>query len=222
MWDSQATREGRGVWLWTVTSTVLIFLLELVLFASFVPGDWARTVTQTEQRWLVAAQGPESAHAIQARGWRWYETLFNASGIAPGPIAWSPPLPGCNRAKGWSNLARARSGAGCGDAWTSSGVRSPKRCSASRCSWPGGRSWRSCWSPPSATGGCAGAFASMDSSTRARWRITLRSGSCCTLWISVGLLLFAPIPIPALAIPVLAVITALCVDLVLTNAQKRL
>ena len=42
------------------------------------------------------------------------------------------------------------------------------------------------------------------------------------LWIGAGLLLFAPIPIPALAVPALCELTALLVDVALTNAQKRL
>jgi hypothetical protein len=42
------------------------------------------------------------------------------------------------------------------------------------------------------------------------------------LWIGAGLLLFAPIPIPALAVPALCGLTALLVDIALTNAQKRL
>ncbi len=42
------------------------------------------------------------------------------------------------------------------------------------------------------------------------------------LWIGAGLLLFAPIAIPALSVPALFGLTALLVDIALTNAQKRL
>ena len=42
------------------------------------------------------------------------------------------------------------------------------------------------------------------------------------LWVGAGLLLFAPIPIPDLAVPILCGFSALLVDIGLTNAQKRL
>ncbi|UHD16440.1 hypothetical protein [Thiocapsa bogorovii] len=42
------------------------------------------------------------------------------------------------------------------------------------------------------------------------------------LWLIVGLLLFAPIAMPVLAIPVLGVVSALCVATVMIHKQKQL
>jgi hypothetical protein len=42
------------------------------------------------------------------------------------------------------------------------------------------------------------------------------------LWLIVGLLLFAPIAMPVLAIPVLGVVSALCIAFVVTHTQKQL
>ncbi|MBS1201944.1 MAG: hypothetical protein H6R22_453 [Chromatiaceae bacterium] len=222
MWDSQNPREGRGVWLWTVTSTVLIFLLELVLFASFVPSDWARTVTQTEQRWLVAAQGAESAHAIQVRGWRWHDTLFNASGIAPWTYRLVATGPGVQSGQGLEQLGESPIWGwlrGRLDVIWGAFAQALQRLALLLAWWPFlalvlvatvGDGWLR-----RRIRQYGFVYASPLAHHTALWVLL-------TLWISVGLLLFAPIPIPALAVPVLAVITALCVDLVLTNAQKRL
>ena len=49
MWDRPSTGERGGVWLWAAFSTVLLFLLEFILFASFIPSDWSRSIAETEE-----------------------------------------------------------------------------------------------------------------------------------------------------------------------------
>ena len=80
------------MWLWAVASTLLLFVLELVLFASFIPSDWAHGVEQTERRELVETLGADAAQAIVARGARWYDTLFVQTGIAIGANSSRPTI----------------------------------------------------------------------------------------------------------------------------------
>lgn len=222
MWDSPNTKEGRGVWLWTVTTTVLLFFLEFILFASFVPTDWANTVTQTEQRWLAAAHGPESAQAILDRGRRWYDTLFTETGIAPWTYRLVATGPGVDSGRGFEPIddspiwvwLRGRLNV----IWGAF-AQALQRLALVLAWWPFmaillvatlGDGWLRRRIRQHGF-----VYASPLTHHGAIWGMA-------TLWIGVGLLLFAPIPIPTLAMPILGIITAVCVDLALTNAQKRL
>ena len=222
MWDSPSTGECGGVWLWAAFSTVLLFLLELILFASFIPSDWSRSIADTEGRWLVAAHGPESAAAIQSRANGWYQTLFVETGVAPWTYRLVATGPGVESGQGLEPI-------GASPVW----------------SWLRGRLdviWGAfaqalrrlvlllAWWPFLAILLVA---ALVDGWLRRRIRqygfiyasplIHHAARSILLLlWIGAGLLLFAPIPIPALAVPALCELTALLVDVALTNAQKRL
>ena len=81
--DDTAGQDSKGIWLWTLFSTVTLFFLEFILFAAFIPSDWARQVSETETRWLVETQGPASAQAIIDQAEGWYRGLFVETGIAP-------------------------------------------------------------------------------------------------------------------------------------------
>jgi hypothetical protein len=210
------------VWLWAAFSTVLLFLLEFILFASFIPSDWSRSIAETEAGWLVAAHGPESAKAIQARADGWYQTLFVETGIAPWTYRLVATGPGVESGQGLEPI-------GASPAWT----------------WLKGRLdviWGAfaqalqravmlfSWWPFLAILLMA---AVVDGWLRRRIRQYgfiyasplvhhAAISMLLVLWVGAGLLLFAPIPIPALAVPILCGFSALLVDIGLTNAQKRL
>ena len=143
-------------------------------------------------------------------------------GSHPGPIAWSRPDRGWNLAKGWSRLGESPVWGwlrGRLDVIWGAFAQALQRLALLLAWWPFlalllvaalGDGWLR-----RRIRQYGFVYASPLAHHTALWVLL-------TLWIGVGLLLFAPIPIPALAIPVIGVITAVCVDLVLTNAQKRL
>jgi hypothetical protein len=83
MLDDLTEKEGRGVWLFAVFSTVLLIVLEFIFFAALIPGDWSDQVRTTELRWLVSAQGGASASDIVRRAEDWYQLLFVRTGLEP-------------------------------------------------------------------------------------------------------------------------------------------
>ncbi len=222
MWDRPSAGERGGVWLWAVASTVVLFFLELILFASFIPGDWSRSIAEREGRWLAVAYGPESAAAIQSRATGWYDALFVETGIAPWTYRLVATGPGVESGQGLESIGES-------PVWT----------------WLRGRldviwgafaqaiqrvvvlfSW---WPFLAILLGAALADGWLRRRIR-QYAFVYASplvhhaavSTLLLLWIGAGLLLFAPIPIPALAVPALCGLSALLVDVGLTNAQKRL
>ncbi|WP_300971251.1 DUF4400 domain-containing protein [Thiocapsa sp.] len=222
MWDSANTKEGRGVWLWAVASTLLLFVLELILFASFIPSDWAYGVEQTERRELVETLGADAAQAIVARGARWYDTLFVETGIAPWTYRLVATGPGVESGYGLEPIGASPAWAwlrGRLDVIWGAFAQALRRIALLLAWWP--------------FMAIVLAAAIGDGWLRRRIRqygfvyasplahhTALRI--LLALWLIVGLLLFAPIAMPVLAVPVLGVASALCMAFVVTNTQKQL
>jgi hypothetical protein len=85
--DTHTGKDGKGVWLWTLASGLILFVMEFILFAALVPTDWARQVAARELASLVATVGPETAAAILARAAGWYDALFIRTGLQAGSFA---------------------------------------------------------------------------------------------------------------------------------------
>jgi len=82
--DSHAGKEGKGVWLWTIASWLLLFVMEFILFAALVPTDWARQVSERELASLMDTLGPDTTAAILSRAAGWYDALFIRTGLYVG------------------------------------------------------------------------------------------------------------------------------------------
>ncbi len=144
--DSHAGKDGKGVWLWTIASGLILFVMEFILFAALVPTDWARQVSSRELASLVATVGPDTADAILARAAGWFDTLVHphrpARGQLPGADSRSRcRWGGAREARGQSLLALARRAlvgrvvvarpgvpAACGAAVVVAAARHPGRC----------------------------------------------------------------------------------------------
>ena len=220
--DDTAGQDRKGLWLWTLFSTVTLFFLEFILFAAFIPSDWARQVSATETRWLVETQGPASAQAIVDQAEGWYRGLFVETGIAPWSYHILAPGPEVTPEHGWEGLAG-------NPLWD----------------WTRGRLnviWGSfaqalqrlvlilAWLP---FFGLLLVAALGDGWLRRRIRqhsfayaspLVHHSAvvGILVLWVLAALLLLAPLPIPAVTAPGLFLVTAVLVDLALTHTQKRL
>ena len=220
--DDTAGKDSKGVWLWTIFSTVTLFFVEFILFAAFIPSSWERYVSETETRWLVETQGQTSARTVIDRAEGWYRGLFVDTGVEPWTYYILAPDRTVKAEAGWEGLAE-------NTLWT----------------WTHGRLdviWGSfaqalqrlalilSWMPflifllVAAVG---------DGWIRRRIRqhsfayaspllhhIALVGGAI--LWVLSALILLAPIPIPPVAVPGLFLITAVLADLAMTQTQKRL
>ena len=222
MWDSSSKGERGGVWLWAAFSTVLLFLLEFILFASFIPSEWSRSIAETEAGWLVATHGPESAAAMQARATAWYDVLFVETGIAPWTYHLVASGPGVEPGVGLEPLVES-------PIWTwlkgrldviwGAFAQALQRLVMLVAWWP----FLAILFPAAVVDGWLRRRIRQHGFVYASPLIHHAALSILfSLWIGAGLLLFAPIPIPALAVPALCGLTALLVDIALTNAQKRL
>ena len=220
--DETAGADSKGIWLWTLFSTVTLFFVEFILFAAFIPTDWARAVSDTETRWLVETQGAESARAIVDQAEGWYRDLFVDTGIAPWTYHILAPGPEVTPEAGWEGLAK-------NPLWE----------------WTRGRlnviwgSFAQALQRIALIGSWLPFFfillaaALGDGWLRRRIRqygfayASPLLHHCAVigvlvLWVLAALLLLAPIPVPAVSAPVLFALTAVLVDLGVTHTQKRL
>ena len=220
--DDTAGQDRKGIWLWTIFSAVTLFFLEFILFAAFIPTNWARQVSETETRWLVEQQGEASAQAIIGQAEGWYRTLFVDTDIAPWTYHILAPGKEVKVEAGWEGLAENQ-------LWD----------------WTRGRLnvlWGSfgqalqrialllSWLPFLAI-----LLVAAIGDGWIRRRIRRHSSAYASpllhhssvigdlvLWVLITLLLLAPVPIPAVAVPIAFAASAVLVNLAVTNTQKRL
>ena len=79
--DSHAGGKGKGIWLWTIASGLLLFLMEFILFAALVPTHWARQASEAELVSLLQTLGPHTTDAILNQAAGWFDTLFIRTGV---------------------------------------------------------------------------------------------------------------------------------------------
>jgi hypothetical protein len=65
-----------GNWLWAVLVGAVLLVMELILFAALVPATWSQQVRDTELAWLHQGLGPSTANAVIERAEHWYGALF--------------------------------------------------------------------------------------------------------------------------------------------------
>ena len=77
-------RAGEGSRLWRLFAGTLLLVMEFVLFAALVPTDWQAQVRETDVANLSAALAPATVHAVQTRADAWYDALCVRSGLLAG------------------------------------------------------------------------------------------------------------------------------------------
>ncbi|WP_295581464.1 DUF4400 domain-containing protein [uncultured Lamprocystis sp.] len=219
--DSHEGREGKGVWLWTIASGLILFVMEFILFAALVPTDWARQVSARELASLVDTVGPDTTAAIVARAAGWYEALFIRTGLhtasyqilLPGPDTGGAGLAKLADSPFWAWLAGRLT-----VVWWSLG-QACQRLAVLLSWWPllgllALAAWGDGWLRRRIRQ-CSFAYASP---------LTHHLALRVVLWLVIGalLLLVAPVPLPALGVPVVGAAIALLLGLALANTQKRL
>ncbi len=86
MAEAEAYSEARaGTWLWALLVGAILLVMELILFVALVPTAWSERVRATELAWLHEGLGPSTANVVVQRAEDWYETPF----VAPGLVATS-------------------------------------------------------------------------------------------------------------------------------------
>jgi hypothetical protein len=80
----EGVRAGEGSRLWRLFAGTLLLVMEFVLFAALVPTDWQAEVRATELATTAATLSPGTARAVQARADAWYDVLCVRSGLLDG------------------------------------------------------------------------------------------------------------------------------------------
>jgi hypothetical protein len=80
-------RQPKSSWLWATTVTVTLLVMEFILLSALVPTDWSNRIRDQETRWIGAELGTESAAAIFATAHAWYGTVFVKTGLVAASYA---------------------------------------------------------------------------------------------------------------------------------------
>ena len=212
-----------GNWLWAVLVGATLLAMEFVLFASLVPTAWSERVRDTELAWLQQGLGPRTTDAVIARAGHWYQTLF----VAPGLVATSYRIILPNEA----DVARA-------------GALSPLA-ELPLWSWVAGRLqviWAALYQALQRVAMITAWWPFLLLLLAAAWgegwvrRRIRQSGfayasplahayalrGIFVVFVLLGLVLFLPLPVPAVGVPVAGALVTALVGVVVANAQKRL
>ena len=212
-----------GNWLWTLLAGAILLVMELILFAALVPATWSERVRDTEQAWLHQGLGPSTANAVIKHAEDWYGALF----VEPGLVETSyritlPNDADVQRAGALAPLAAL-------PLWTwvagrleviwAAFYQALQRLAMLAAWWPFlllliTAAWGDGWVRRRIRQ--AGfAYASPLAHAYALRGIVV-------ILMMVGLVLFLPVPLPVLGVPVVAALIGLLVGAAVANAQKRL
>ena len=224
MAEAGADSEARtGNWLWTLLVGAIHSAMEFILFAALVPASWSEQVRDTELTWLQAGLGVRTANAVVERAENWYGTLF----VAPGLVETSyritlPSNADVQRAGAFSPLATLPIWfwvAGRLEVIWAALYQALQRLAMLVAWWPFlllllAVSWGDGWVRRSIRQS-GFAYASPLAHAYALRGIVV-------VFVLSGLVLFLPLPLPALGVPVVGALVAVLVGIIVANAQKRL
>jgi hypothetical protein len=74
-------RAGEGGWLWRLVAGTLLLAMEFVVLAALVPTEWAAEVRAAELAALHGSLAPTTVSTVLARAADWYATLCVDSGL---------------------------------------------------------------------------------------------------------------------------------------------
>ena len=219
--DTHEGSEGKGLWLWTIASGLILFVMEFFLFAALVPTQWARQASAAELQSLVHTVGAHTADAILGRAAGWFDALFIRTGVVGASyhlLIPDPRTPGAGMEKLADNPFWPWLTGRLDVVWLEI-AQGFQRVAVLLSWWPFFlilflAAWGDGW---------------------VRRRIRQHSFAYASplahalalrvmLWLAIGagLLLFAPLALPALAVPVLGAVLAGLLGFAVANTQKRL
>jgi hypothetical protein len=224
MAEARTYSEARtGNWLWALLAGAILLVMELILFAALVPATWSQQVRDTELDWLHQGLGPSTANAVIARAEHWYAALV----VEPGLVETSyritlPNAEDVARAGALSPLATLPLWswvAGRLEVIWAAFYQALQRLAMLVAWWPFlllllAAAWGDGWVRRRIRQ--AGfAYASPLAHAYALRGIVI-------ILMLLGLVLFLPVPLPVLGVPIVAALIGLLVGAAVANAQKRL
>ena len=213
--------QPKASWLWATTVAVTLLVMEFILLSALVPTDWSNRIRDQEIGWISAEMGVATAEAIFATAQAWYDSLFLGTGLVAGSydvllpdaasIRATPELGKLAGNPIWPWVERRL------DIVWSAVYMAVQRLVVLLAWWP--------FLVFALVG------ASVDGLLRRRIRqsgfdypspLAHRAAVRVMLWLGllVSLGLFAPLPLPPLAVPVVWVLMAGALAVVLTQTQK--
>ena len=224
MAEAGSYSEARtGNWLWALLVGAILLVMEFVLFAALVPAAWSERVRGTELSWLKEGLGTRTADAVVERAEHWYGALFVAPGLVE--TSYRVTLPSdrdVQRAGALSPLATLPLWS-----WVAGRLevvwaalhQALQRLAMLMAWWPFllllfAAAWGDGWVRRRIR---QSGFAYASPLAHA---YALRG--IFVAFVLLGLVLFLPLPLPALGVPVVGAFVAVLVGVVVANAQKRL
>ena len=212
-----------GNWLWAVLVGATLLLMDFILLAALVPTAWSERVRDTELAWLQDGLGARTAAAVVQRADGWYGTLFVATKVVE--TSYRITLPSdedVKRAGALSPLATLPLWS-----WVAGRLEVVwaalhqvlQRLAMLMAWWPFlllllAAAWGDGWVRRRIRQS-GFAYASPLAHAYALRGIVV-------VFVLLGLVLFLPLPLPALGVPVVGVLMAVLVGVIIANAQKRL
>ena len=212
-----------GNWLWALLVGATLLLMEFILLAALVPTAWSERVHDTERVWLYAGLGPKTATAVMQRAEDWYGMLFVSTKVVETSYRITlPSAEDVKRAGALSPLATL-------PLWTWVAGRlevvwaalhqALQRLAMLVAWWPFllllfAAAWGDGWVRRRIRQS-GFAYASPLAHAYALRGIVV-------VFVLLGLVLFLPLPLPALGVPVVGALVAVLVGVIVANAQKRL
>jgi hypothetical protein len=218
-----AERKPQSSWLWRTSVGVGLLIMEFILLSALVPTEWSNRIRDQEIRWISEGMGVSTAETIFATAQGWYGRVFLNTGLVDG--SYRLMLPDEAAVRHTPELSKLAGN----PLWP----------------WMQGRLnvvWYSLYMAiqrlvvllawwPFLAFALVGAVA--DGLLRRRIRqagfaypspLAHRLAVRGMLWLGLvaALGLFAPLPVPPLAVPILASVLAAALSLLLTQTQKRL
>jgi len=216
-----AARSGN--WLWALLVGATLLVMEFILLAALVPTAWSERVRDTELAWLHEGLGARTATAVVQRAEDWYGTLV----VSPGLVETSyritlPSEEDVQRSGALSPLATLPLWSWVTDRleviWAAL-HHALQRLAMLMAWWPFlllllAAAWGDGWVRRRIR---QSGFAYASPLAHA---YALRG--ILVVFVLLGLVLFLPLPVPALGVPVVGALVAVLVGVIIANAQKRL
>ncbi|MBK1621427.1 hypothetical protein CKO42_24040 [Lamprobacter modestohalophilus] len=79
--------QTKTSWLWATTVAVMLLIMEFVLLSALIPADWSTRMRDQEVHWVSSQLGDETATAVFAAAQRGYGTVFLRSGLVDASYA---------------------------------------------------------------------------------------------------------------------------------------
>ena len=212
-----------GNWLWALLVGATLLLMEFILLAALVPTAWSERVRDTELAWLHAGLGARTATAVVQRAEDWYGALFVSTKVVE--TSYRVTLPSdedVTRSGALSPLATLPLWswvAGRLDVVWAALHQALQRLAMVIAWWPFlllllAAAWGDGWVRRRIRQS-GFAYASPLAHAYALRGIVV-------VFVLLGLVLFLPLPLPALGVPVVSALVAVLLGVIVANAQKRL